>query len=327
MTDAKRVDTPTGTEFVGHEWDGIEELDTPLPRWWLLIFIATIIFAAAYVVLFPAIPLRHSFTPGLLGWSSHGQLQAQLEAQTLSRAATTSAIAAMPVSQLPANPRLMAAGVEGGRSAFKANCVQCHGSGAAGGHGYPNLNDDDWLWGGSIAAIQRTIIDGIRAPGDDKTRFSQMPAFGEILKPTEIADLVAHVRVISHQQPASAASARGAVLFAANCAACHGPEGTGGRAFGAPNLTDAIWLYGGDAETLTATIAMSRYGIMPNWGHRLDAVTIKMLAAYVYSLGGGEPETPAEAAAASGAAMVSSPTAVVPAPVPAAAGQAADAKR
>lgn len=320
MTDAKRIDAPTGTAFVGHEWDGIEELNTPLPRWWLLIFFACIIFSIVYVILFPAIPLRNGATPGLLGWTSHGQLEKAIEAQTVQRAATTAAIEATPIDQLPSDPRLMAAAIEGGRAAFKANCVQCHGAGAAGSKGYPNLNDDDWLWGGSIAAIQTTLIDGIRAPGNENTRFSQMPAFGEILKPSEISDLTAYVRAISRQQPAGPASARGAALFAANCASCHGENGKGLREFGAPNLTDGIWLYGGDKAALTTTITKARYGVMPNWGHRLEPVTIKMLAAYVYSLGGGEAPVAATPDATAEAAEVSSPAAAA---APAAAGQAA----
>lgn len=319
-TKAGRIDTPTGTAFVGHEWDGIEELNTPLPRWWLLLFLACIVFAIIYVILFPAIPLRNGYTPGILGWSSHGQLAQQLAAQTAQRAATTAAIAAMPIDQLPGDPRLMAAAVEGGRAAFKANCVQCHGAGAAGSKGYPNLNDDDWLWGGSIAAIETTLTHGIRAPGDDNARMSQMPAFGEILKPSEISDLVAYVRTLSRQQPAGPASARGAALFAANCAACHGAEGKGGREFGAPNLTDGIWLYGGDAATLTTTISKARYGVMPNWGNRLSPVTVKMLAAYVYSLGGGEAPVTPDVAMASAAAVEQTPATAA---APPAAGQAA----
>lgn len=285
-----RVDAATGTPTVGHQWDGIEELDTPMPRWWLLTFFACIVFAVGYAIAYPAIPLRHSATPGLLGWSSHGELNTALAAEAARQAPTRLALASLPIEQLPGNPVLLNAAERGGASAFKIHCVQCHGAGAAGSKGYPNLNDDDWLWGGDIATIATTLTHGIRYPGDDETRVSQMPAFGRdgILKPAEIADLVAHVRVISHQDLPDAASIRGAVLFAVNCAVCHGDKGTGGRTVGAPNLTDAIWLYGGDRATLTATITNARGGVMPAWGQRLDPVTIKMLAAYVHSLGGGE---------------------------------------
>ena len=284
----KRVDEPTGTETMGHEWDGIEELNTPLPRWWLWAFYASIAWAAVYVVLYPAWPLLDRATAGVLGWTSTGQLNEELAKEQARRAPLLSAIAATPIERLADDPRLMQAAIEGGRSAFKVSCVQCHGSGAAGSKGYPNLNDDDWLWGGDIASIHFTIENGIRQPDHDETRMSQMPAFGAMLSHDQIADLTAHVRTISGQQKADAAAGRGAELFAQNCAACHGPGGKGDRNLGAPNLTDAIWLYGGDAETIGQTIANSRYGVMPRWNNRLDPVTIKMLAAYVHSLGGGE---------------------------------------
>jgi cytochrome c oxidase cbb3-type subunit 3 len=289
----KRIDQPTGTETMGHEWDGIEELNTPLPRWWLWAFYASIAWAAVYVVLYPAWPMVHSATAGALGWTSTGQLEAELKQQRVARAPLMRAIAETPIEQLANQPQLMQAAIEGGRAAFKVSCVQCHGSGAAGSKGYPNLNDDDWLWGGDIATIQYTITHGVRQPDHDATRMSQMPAFGKdgILKGDQIADLVAHVRTISRQQKPDAASRRGAVLFEQNCAACHGPDGKGNRSVGAPNLTDAIWLYGGGAETIAQTITNSRYGVMPRWGNHLDPVTIKMLAAYVHSLGGGE-QTP-----------------------------------
>ena len=295
-----RVDAPTGTATVGHQWDGIEELDTPMPRWWLLTFFACIVFAIGYAIVYPAIPLANSASKGLFGWSSHGDLDAELSAEAARQAPVKLALAQLPIDQLPANPQLLRAAERGGRSAFKVHCVQCHGAGAAGSQGYPNLNDDDWLWGGDLATIQTTLINGIRHPGNDDTRVSQMPAFGrdEILQRAEIRDVVAHVRVISGQDEASAAAARGAALFEANCAVCHGAAGTGNREQGAPNLTDAIWLYGGDRASLTATIVNARAGAMPAWGNRLDPVTIKMLAAYVHSLGGGEASPAVQVAAA-----------------------------
>jgi cytochrome c oxidase cbb3-type subunit 3 len=286
----KRVDEPTGTETMGHEWDGIEELNTPLPRWWLWAFYASIAWAFVYVILYPAWPLVDRATAGVLGWTSAGQLSEEMEREKARRAPLMRAIAETPIERLAEDPRLMQAAIEGGRSAFKVSCIQCHGSGAAGSKGYPNLNDDDWLWGGDISAIHFTIQHGVRQPDHDATRMSQMPAFGRdgILQPAEVADVTAYVRTISGQQPANAAARRGGALFEQNCAACHGPDGKGDRAFGAPNLTDAIWLYGGDAESISQTITNSRYGVMPRWNNRLDPVTIKMLAAYVHSLGGGE---------------------------------------
>lgn len=294
------VDAPTGTSFVGHEWDGIQELDTPMPRWWLYILYATIVFAIIYVVLYPAIPTPSGGTPGLLGWSTHGELAGDLAAEQKRKGPMLAAIARTPIDLIASNPQLLRAAEEGGRSAFKVNCVQCHGAGAAGGNGYPNLNDDDWLWGGDPAAIQQTLAHGIRQPDDAATRMSQMPAFGRdgILTPVEIADVTSYVRVVSHQEPMTASGRRGQALFATNCAVCHGDNAAGGRSVGAPNLTDAIWLYGGSRDKLTQTITNARYGMMPAWNTRLDPVTIKMLATYVHSLGGGEaPPAPVQQAA------------------------------
>ena len=294
------TDEATGTAFKGHEWDGIRELDTPLPRWWLWTFYATIIFAIGYVIAYPAIPLLHGFTKGTMGWSSHGALDKELAAQAQRMAPIRAAIGATPVELLPTKPQLMQAAIEGGRAQFKVHCVQCHGSGAAGGKGYPNLNDDDWLWGGDLKTIEFTLVNGVRNPDHPDTRMSLMPAFGkdQLLNGAQVNDVVAHVRTISRQQPASAASRRGAVIFEANCAVCHGADGKGNRTVGAPNLTDPIWLYGGDAATIHETVWNSRHGVMPRWGDKLDPVTIKMLAAYVHSLGGGEAN-PAPAAAES----------------------------
>ena len=290
MADNKRIDHATGTSTVGHEWDGIEELDTPMPRWWLYILYATIVFAIGYCIAYPAWPLLTRATPGMLGWSSKGQLEAELAADRKAKAATFAAIDRLPIEAIEKDPNLSRAAIEGGRAAFRINCSACHGSGAAGGKGYPNLNDDDWLWGGDIKTIQQTLLDGVRFPGDDATRMSQMPSFGrdEILKPDEIQDVVSYVRVISRQEAMSPSARRGSAIFSANCAVCHGANGEGNRTVGAPRLTDKIWLYGGDRATLTETVTNARYGIMPAWKTKLDPVTIKMLALYVHSLGGGE---------------------------------------
>ena len=294
MTENKRIDAPTGTQTVGHEWDGIEELDTPMPRWWVFTFWGTIIWALGYIVVYPAIPMVNSATQGIWNWSSRGQLEQEMKAETLRRAPITNALAAIPVEQLAGDERLYQAAVEGGRAAFKVHCVQCHGSGAAGSAGYPNLNDDDWLWGGDMPSIHYTLTHGIRQPDHDETRFSQMPAFAGVLSNGEIDAVTSYVRSLSGLEKASAKSNSGATLFANNCASCHGVDGKGLREFGAPNLADGIWLYGGDTTNITTTINKARYGVMPRWNNRLDPVTIKMLAAYVHSLGGGEANpTPA----------------------------------
>ncbi len=296
MAENKRIDQPTGTETVGHEWDGIEELNTPLPRWWLWTFYASIVFAIGYTVVYPAWPGISGATRGMWGWNSREQLAQEMDGVAKQRAPILSAIGATPIEDLPARPELLNAAIEGGRAAFKVHCVQCHGSGAAGSKGYPNLNDDDWLWGGDLKAIEFTITHGARNPDVAQTHASMMPAFGRdgLLTPAQVQDVVSFVRVVSAQEQASAASRRGAALYTANCAVCHGPEGKGDRQFGAPNLADGIWLYGGDRVSLTQTIANSRQGVMPAWNGILDPVKIKMLAAYVHSLGGGEA-TPAAA--------------------------------
>jgi cytochrome c oxidase cbb3-type subunit 3 len=290
MSEKKRVDEPTGTETVGHEWDGIEELDTPMPRWWVLTFYATIIWAIGYVILYPAIPMLNSASEGLLGWSSRGEYAMQVAERQKQLEPVRLALISQDIEAIGNDPQLLQQAIEGGRSAFKVHCVQCHGSGAAGSKGYPNLNDDDWLWGGDLKTIEYTLIHGIRNPDHDETRFSQMPAFGKdgILQSNEIQDLVSYVRLMSGREKQSAAAARGASLFETNCAVCHGPNGKGDRVQGAPNLADAISLYGLDRATLTETITNARYGVMPRWGQRLDPATIRMLTAYVHSLGGGE---------------------------------------
>jgi cytochrome c oxidase cbb3-type subunit 3 len=296
----KRIDEPTGVETVGHEWDGIEELNNPLPRWWVISTYLTIIFAIGYMVVYPAIPMLHSGTPGIWGWSSRGQLNSELKAAKEAKAATLAAIGATPIEQIAANKELMEQAVAGGKAAFRQNCVQCHGSGANGSIGYPSLKDDDWLWGGNIKEIEQTLTYGIRQPGVAETRTSLMPSFGKdgILTPAQVNDVANYVLSLSGSAPANASAQAGAAIFAVNCVACHGPDAKGLRQFGAPNLTDKVWLYGGKHEQVVGSVTNAHAGVMPAWQGRLDPVTIKMLALYVHSLGGGEdfveaPNTPA----------------------------------
>ena len=305
----KRIDDATGVETVGHEWDGIEELNNPLPRWWLLTFYACIAFSVAYAVVYPTWPMLTKATEGLWGWTSRGELAAETKAEADRRAPIMAALAATPIEKLPENKALMEQAVAGGRAAFRVNCVQCHGSGAAGGVGYPNLNDDDWLWGGNLKEIEFTITHGIRQPGHAETRTSLMPNFGKdgILTPAQVGEVASYVLTLSGKEKPSAASAAGQATFAANCVACHGADGKGMRQFGAPNLTDAIWLYGSSKEAIQGSVTVAHAGVMPAWGAKLDAATVKMLAAYVHSLGGGEDftaATDAQAAAAQPAPAV-----------------------
>jgi len=285
----KDVDQHTGTETTGHEWDGIKELNTPLPRWWLGIFYACIVWAVGYWVLMPAWPLVHGYTHGLLNHSQRDAVTAAVQQLKDARAAKEHELDHATLEQIQANPDLLQFALAEGKAAFGDNCAPCHGSGAQGGHGYPNLNDDVWLWGGKLEDIQHTITVGVRSTAPD-TRQSQMPSFGRdnILKPEQIDDLTEYVVHLSGRAADAKAVARATKLFADNCAACHGPAGKGNRQFGAPNLTDNEWLYGPTREDIHDQIWYGRGGVMPTWGGRLSPETIKSLAVYVHSLGGGE---------------------------------------
>jgi cytochrome c oxidase cbb3-type subunit 3 len=300
----KRIDEPTGVETVGHEWDGIEELNNPLPRWWVITFALSILFSLGYIVVYPAIPLLNKGTEGMWGWTSRGQLAAETAAAEAARAGSNAQIAALPLTQIAANKDLMDKALAGGKAAFRQNCVQCHGSGAAGGIGYPNLNDDDWLWGGNVNEIHQTLLHGVRHPGDAETRTSAMPSFGKdgILTAAQVTDVANYVLSLSGSAKADASAQAGAAVFTANCVVCHGPDGKGMRQFGAPNLADKIWLYGGSQNQVVGSVTNAHAGVMPAWTGRLDPVTIKMLALYVHSLGGGEDfkEAPATPAAEGG---------------------------
>jgi cytochrome c oxidase cbb3-type subunit 3 len=283
------TDPVTGQPTTGHVWDGIRELNRPLPRWWLWTFYATIAFAFVYVFLYPAIPLIHGATRGLLGYTNRGAVESELVAAKTAQAGRLDKIASMSVTDIRADEELARFAIAGGRSAFLINCVQCHGSGAAGSPGYANLNDDDWLWGGTLDAIQQTITYGIRS-GNPDARDSLMPSFGAdgILTNTEIAETAEYVLSLSGKDHDAAMAEKGKQLFADNCASCHGAMGEGNREFGAPKLNDAIWLISGTREGIIAQITKPRMGVMPAWTGRLDDTTIKQLTLYVHSLGGGE---------------------------------------
>jgi cytochrome c oxidase cbb3-type subunit 3 len=254
-----------------------------------------VIWGLAYTVAYPAWPLISSATPGLLGYSSRANVAADIEAGRAAQKENLDKIASMNVEDILKDPGLLAFAQAGGAAAFKVNCVQCHGSGAAGSAGYPNLNDDDWLWGGTPDAIYVTLKNGIRYTANAETRDSQMPAFGVdgILTPEQIGQVAAYVVSLSGGEADAAAVQAGQPVFAENCAACHGENAQGGRDFGAPNLSDKIALYGATLDEVKAQIAKPRHGVMPGWSHRLDDATIKQLAVYVHSLGGGEAAVPA----------------------------------
>jgi cytochrome c oxidase cbb3-type subunit 3 len=277
-------------ETTGHVWDGIEEFNNPLPRWWLWTFYATIIFAIGYVIAYPAWPLINGATPGVLGYSTRAEVAKDIASFEARNADLVAQLTSADLEAVPQDGALNRFAVQAGAAVFRTNCSQCHGSGAAGvqAGGYPNLLDDDWLWGGTIEDIHTTVSHGIRNESDPDARFSQMPAFGEMLTPEEITQAANHVRAISGQSHDAGLATKGAVVFADNCAACHGENGEGNRALGAPTLNDAIWLYGGDMKTLTETITNARFGVMPAWQQRLREADIRAVAIYVHQLGGGE---------------------------------------
>lgn len=283
-------DEVSGTVTTGHTWDGIKELNTPLPKWWLYTFYGCVIWAIGYTVLYPAWPLPGGATPGVLGWSSRAQLEQQMEVAAAAQKDTVDKIASMSVDDILKDPKLLAYAQAGGAAAFKVNCVQCHGAGAAGGAGYPNLNDDDWLWGGTPDAIYTTLKHGIRYTDDAETRDSAMPSFGidGILTPEQIDQVANYVISLSGEAADAGKAEAGKQVYVDNCASCHGDDGKGNRDFGAPNLTDKLWLYGGSLEQVKAQIVKPRIGVMPGWTKRLDDAEIKELAIYVHSLGGGE---------------------------------------
>ena len=272
----------------GHEWDGIREYDKPMPRWWLITFIITVIWGLGYTIIYPAWPLINGATPGLLGYASRQDVADDIAAVNSENATIEAKLLATPMEEIINNPDLVRFATAGGGAVFRTYCSQCHGTGAQGGKGYPNLQDDDWLWGGDLTAIETTIRHGIRYDGDENTRFSQMPAFGEILEGADIEKLAEFVLKVSGQDHDAAMAAAGATLFADNCAACHGDNAQGDREQGAPNLTDALWLFGGDKETIIDTITNSRFGVMPSWQGRITDAQIKQVAFYVHQLGGGE---------------------------------------
>jgi cytochrome c oxidase cbb3-type subunit 3 len=290
VADEKHIDSVTGTPTTGHEWDGVRELNTPLPRWWLWLFYATIVWAVGYWIVYPAWPLLTTSTEGIFGYHTRTAVVADLDELKSSRGPMVQKLAQSSVQQIAADPQLLAFARAQGRVAFQDNCAPCHGAGGGGAKGYPNLNDDDWLWGGKLDDIHRTIRHGIRA-ADKDTRASSMPAFGrdKVLKADEISSVADFVRSLSSLAvPANANLASGKKVFAENCAVCHGDAGKGNRELGAPDLTDKIWLYGSDKQTIMAGITNGRGNMMPAWISRLDESTIKALTVYVHSFGGGE---------------------------------------
>ncbi len=281
----KDLDKLSGVETTGHEWDGLKELNNPAPRWWLIVFILTCIWSIGYWVVYPAWPTLTGNTEGVKGWTQYKKLADEQAEIKQIRGAMAEKIQNSTIHEIANDPDMYAFAVAGGKSMFRENCAACHGSGAQGGKGYPNLNDDDWIWGGDIDSIYKTLKYGIRS-GVDGAHDSVMPNFGEILKREEINQVADYVIALFSGNTENYAA--GEAIFKNNCASCHGDNGKGNREFGAPNLTDAIWLYGSDKSSIVSQINRPRHGVMPAWGERLPDSTVKQLTIYVHSLGGGE---------------------------------------
>jgi cytochrome c oxidase cbb3-type subunit 3 len=285
-------DPVSGTPTTGHEWDGIRELNTPLPKWWLYTWLVTIAWAAVWFVLFPSIPYGPGYWHGVLGYSTRKEVDSDVKAVAAQRSGVMDRIGALSFEQIRADPELVAAAQTAGRITFANNCQPCHGAGGAGRIGYPALAAGSWLWGGKLTDIQRTVTYGIRS-GQPEARDSQMPRFGAdgVLKPAEISQVADFVMTLYQLPNADATEqniAAGRELFAANCAVCHGDKGQGNREFGAPALASHVHLYGATRETIVSQVMQPHMGMMPNWNTRLDPATIKSVALYVHDLGGGE---------------------------------------
>ncbi|MDO9294587.1 cytochrome-c oxidase, cbb3-type subunit III [Bradyrhizobium sp.] len=290
MAEHNDIDQVTGTSTTGHQWDGIKELNTPLPRWWVITFYITIVWAFGYWMVYPAWPLLTSHTTGMFGYSSRADVAVELANLDKIRGDKMVKLGAAPLAEIEKDPALLALARARGKTVFGDNCAPCHGSGGAGAKGYPNLNDDEWLWGGSLDQILQTIQFGVRS-GHAKGHESAMLAFGKegVLKKDQIVTAANYVRSLSGLATAKGYNAaEGGKIFAENCAACHGDAGKGNQELGAPDLTDKIWLYGSDEAVLIDTITNGRAGVMPAWVERLDPSTVKALAVYVHSLGGGK---------------------------------------
>lgn len=285
----KKHDKPT----TGHSWDGIEEFDNPLPRWWLWIFYATILWSIVYWVLYPAWPMVSRATAGVLGYSSRADVDAEMATWDAENQVWYDRLVSTAPDQIAADPELQRFAVNAGAAVFRAQCSQCHGAGADGvrmGSGFPNLLDDEWMWGGTMDDIVQTVTYGIRNEDFPDTRYSEMPSFGrdQLLTEDQINEVVQHVLALSGQPHDNALATAGEQVFLDNCASCHGDNGAGDTFVGAPALNNAIWLYGGTEADIRATVTNAHFGIMPGFANRLPEAQIRAVAAYVHQLGGGQ---------------------------------------
>ena len=291
---AKKVTKPAPGDVptTGHSWDGIEEYDNPMPRWWVWVFYATIVWGIGYTIAYPAWPLISSTTRGLIGDDPRAAVVAEIGEWDAKNGPVKEKLIAADLNGIKDDPALASYAENAGAAVFRTNCAQCHGAGGAGVQslGYANLLDDDWLWGGTMEDIHLTVTHGIRNTTDPDARYSEMPKWGvdEMLDKDQINQVVEYVLQLSGQDHDATLSAAGATVYADNCAACHGAAGEGDRAQGAPKLSDAVWLYGGTREAIHDSVFYARFGVMPNWNQRLSEDEIRAVAYYVHSLGGGD---------------------------------------
>jgi cytochrome c oxidase cbb3-type subunit 3 len=283
-------DAHSQTATTGREWDGIQELNTPLPRWWLWTFYATIVWAFGYWIVYPTFPLISDYSRGILRWNSRAAVVQDLADLKNLRAGMDERIAKASLADIKNDPQLFTFAEAKGAAAFATNCLPCHGAGGQGSKGYPNLNADRWIWGGKLETILQTITHGVRWDADPETRVGVMPAFGKegVLKADEVSDVADYVRSIAGFPVENPTNEKGKAIFAANCAACHGDDGKGNQEIGAPNLTTKVWLYGSEREAIVQRVNVGGGGVMPAWASRLDEATLKSLAIFVHSRGGGQ---------------------------------------
>ena len=287
---AKReIDNKTGVPTTGHEWDGIKELDNKIPGWLAWTLAATIVWAIGYAIYYPSIPSFSGHTNGISNYSARIEVEEGIAKARLARQKYYDKINKTDVKDILKDDTLRTFALRGGESAFKENCAACHGVGGQGAKGFPNLADDDWLWGtGTIEDITTTIVHGIRALNDDDTRYSEMPAFdAETLDRDEWRNVAEYVLSLSNLTHREERAELGKELYIENCSSCHAEDGSGDNEVGSPALNDAIWLKAeGTRKGIKAQIRNPKMGMMPAWNNRLEPITIKMLVAYVYSLGG-----------------------------------------
>ena len=278
-----------GKPTTGHEWDGVREFDLPLPKWWVYVFYATILWAAVYFVLYPSVPWFTGYFKGVLGWNSRVEVTERIDEAKRGQSRYLDRIRAQTSDEIRREPDLLNFALAGGKAAFADNCAPCHGAGGAGRIGFPSLADDLWIWGGKLGDIEQTIRFGIRG-GHEKARTGLMPNFGAdgVLKAPQIDDVAEYVLAFTGRGQDKAAAERGAKVFADNCVACHGEKGAGSAELGAPPLNTRIFLYGGGKDAIVRQVTKPQHGVMPAWTGRLDDETIKMLTLYVHSLGGGK---------------------------------------